>query len=73
VDGGVFDAAVDASVWPDSGGGGKDGEPRKPSGPTADPFGPGCSLGGGGVADPTGAGLLMALVVLGWWRRRGRR
>jgi hypothetical protein len=76
VDGGVVDpgrdAGVDAAVWPDGGGGGGDGGPTR-SGPTRDPFGPGCHLGGGGAVLPTCVGLLMALVVMGRRRRCVRR
>ncbi|MBI5477442.1 MAG: hypothetical protein HY906_01225 [Deltaproteobacteria bacterium] len=69
----IIDAGVsDAATWPDSGGGDKDGGSR-PSGPTRDPFGPGCSVGGGGPFFATGAGLLLVLLGLGWRRRRARR
>jgi hypothetical protein len=40
------------------------------SGPSADPFGKGCSLGGSGDAG-AGAGVFLALALLGW-RRRAR-
>jgi MYXO-CTERM domain-containing protein len=59
--------ARDAASWPD-GGGSRDGASNADE-PTRDPFGKGCSVGG---HDQAGAGLLVVLVALGWWRRRAR-
>jgi hypothetical protein len=58
----------DAASWPDSGSA-RDGGTVRPDPTTRDPFGKGCSVGGGAQ---TGAGSLV-LLAFGWWRRRTRR